>query len=962
MNHNLYYTHTTYSFIIFSTILFFLASLSSLSGFASLGWQRSVVNFDHSKDKVGFQTWMITQAENGWIYAANNNGLLEFDGVSWTLHHVPNGVVRSVQIIDGKIYVGGSAEFGYFEPDSAGRLTYQSLSEKPGGRCGQVRNILNGKAKIYFVSDRHIYIYRKATGDISTVEANRAIYCSAFDGNRLYVGAPYGIWHLDDADTLALLPPSAQLRNSRITRLLPYENKMLVSVAWKGLYFVDEKSITPISTASDGFSVGDYTAALGLSGSRVLLGSVQHGACVVDLKNPSVREDLDLGNGPRSNHALCSFFDKNQNLWLGFDKGISYVNLTGPLRPLFAGSSPVGTGCYSALYNNALYLGAVHGLYRLDRSGALSEVPQSGGQVGHMATVGDDLLCAGSTGITAISPAGAYKIDLPEALEVHPLPHNKNKLIVCTYSGFHVLEKESGRWRLSHPIPDFWGNTHGLLEDDESGSFWLVGSGRQVQKLTFDHEATRIAEIKKYDLPCSGFGSNIFMRRVGNSIVICAKDGIYRYCRLTDCFERYTHLEAMLEGAKYYEYLDVDAMKNIWFISDNQLKELPFEHGAYQKNVNTWGLDNMLVGSYEHVLPVDSATVVVAVNNAFVKIDKSKSCAIPAVKPHIRKLVSSKNDSVICYGKASSPVVLPYSLNSIRIYLAAAAPPLCPQVMYSCRLNGQDDEWSLPSPNPVKEYANLHEGRYVFEVKTVVAGQASNGDIASIEIKIRPPWFRSTFAYIIYAGGIAALLLLLRKKAIRKKNHAIRQNRELIPQSSGYKAAPNTKGREIYELHSKHLQAELDFKRQELTGYALNLKRKNEILLEVKQKAMNIATSLDERRETATLKRKIQQLISQVNANIENDSGFEVFESNFNLIHQSFFKLLDEKFPQLSKSDKILCAYLKMNLSSKEIAPLQSISVRGVEVNRYRLRKKMNLSREVNLSDYLQNLGSEYEC
>lgn len=97
-------------------------------------------------------------------------------------------------------------------------------------------------------------------------------------------------------------------------------------------------------------------------------------------------------------------------------------------------------------------------------------------------------------------------------------------------------------------------------------------------------------------------------------------------------------------------------------------------------------------------------------------------------------------------------------------------------------------------------------------------------------------------------------------------------------------------------------------------------------------------------------------LISQINSSLEHDSDFDVFQSNFDIIHQDFFKILDEKYPQLSRNDKILCAYLKMNLSSKEIAPLLNISIRGVEVNRYRFRKKMNLDRYVNLSEYMNNL------
>lgn len=97
-------------------------------------------------------------------------------------------------------------------------------------------------------------------------------------------------------------------------------------------------------------------------------------------------------------------------------------------------------------------------------------------------------------------------------------------------------------------------------------------------------------------------------------------------------------------------------------------------------------------------------------------------------------------------------------------------------------------------------------------------------------------------------------------------------------------------------------------------------------------------------------------MISLINSNIEHDKDFEIFKSNFDLIHQDFFKVLGQKYPQLSKNDKVLCAYLKMNLSTKEIAPFLNITVRGVEIMRYRLRKKMNLDREVNLSEFMQNL------
>lgn len=77
------------------------------------------------------------------------------------------------------------------------------------------------------------------------------------------------------------------------------------------------------------------------------------------------------------------------------------------------------------------------------------------------------------------------------------------------------------------------------------------------------------------------------------------------------------------------------------------------------------------------------------------------------------------------------------------------------------------------------------------------------------------------------------------------------------------------------------------------------------------------------------------------------------FETNFNELHEDFFKDILKNYPKLTSKDLKLCSYLKMNLTSKEIAPLMGISVRGVEVHRYRLRKKMGLNKKENLTNFL---------
>ena len=213
------------------------------------------------------------------------------------------------------------------------------------------------------------------------------------------------------------------------------------------------------------------------------------------------------------------------------------------------------------------------------------------------------------------------------------------------------------------------------------------------------------------------------------------------------------------------------------------------------------------------------------------------------------------------------------------------------------------------------------------------------------------------WAWIVYGLFLLLLSYIIYKRTIGKQKKIINEKGELlIAQSKQYEEERMLKDKKIYELQNENLKTKLHYKTQELSGYILNIVRKNEMLEDVRKNVMSISKSLDENKQPNIIKQKVVRLITQINNNIDHDKDFEVFQSNFNLIHKDLFTLLDNKYPHLTRNDKILCAYLKMNLTSKEIAPLLNISIRGVEVSRYRLRKKMNLDKDLNLSDFLHNL------
>jgi len=926
-------------------------------------WQRNIVTYERSVYQAGFQNWKIAQAENGWLYFANSKGLLEFDGVYWNLYPVKNKIIRSLKIIDKRIYIGANSEFGYFEPNEKGKLIYHSLSEKLPDGTGDIWNIIELDNKIYFLADYCIYIYSN-DNEITNIPTEVKIdYCSTSIGNRLYIASTEGLFYLNEKNSLELLKHSTGFIGMKMVGLHSYKDQLLVTTSRTGLYLINDEKCIRLETTADDFIRNNQLFCSTISGSKMVLGSVQNGAFLFDLDNPQYKETFNLSNGLRNNTILNAIFDKDQNLWLGLDKGIGYINMNSPIRPLFAVNSPIGTGYCSMIYKGNLYLGTNQGLYKMEKNGEYKIIKDSEGQIWSLNIIEDTLFSCGDNGIIVITPQNQYKINLMGVWGVEQLSSEKNMLVAGTYSGFRIIDKVNGLWKNVRVIKGFNNSCRGFIEDEVPNVFWMANSWGDIRKITINPQNAEITDIKTYTLGGATVGENTFFRKLYNSLVICGNDHLYQYSRISDEFTPYTQLEKILDGAQYYDFINTDILGNIWYVADKRLKMLPLYKNGYGENSIDWGLENELIDSSENITLLDSTSAIVSVDKAFLKIDLSKKEENEKpVNIFIRKLLTTINDSVASYNNSSETIKIPYNKNSISIHFAALEFSHSSDIVYSYRLKGTDTKWSPPSSKTLKEYSNLSEGEYTFEVKAFINGYENNGNVASITFTILPPWYRSTWAYFVYTIFFIVFVVVLYRKTIKKQKLIIEQKgRELENQSRQYEQERILKDKEIYELQNENLRTSLSYKTQELTGYILNLIRKNEMLEEVKREVINISKALDENKQTSIIKQKVIKLTTQINNNIEHDKDFELFQSNFNLIHKDFFKLLDDRYPGLTRNEKILCAYLKMNLSSKEIAPLLNISVRGVEVNRYRLRKKMNLDRDINLTEFMQDLSNSIE-
>lgn len=160
--------------------------------------------------------------------------------------------------------------------------------------------------------------------------------------------------------------------------------------------------------------------------------------------------------------------------------------------------------------------------------------------------------------------------------------------------------------------------------------------------------------------------------------------------------------------------------------------------------------------------------------------------------------------------------------------------------------------------------------------------------------------------------------------------------------------------KQIMQLEKEKLEYDLQHKSQEMANLMINFVRKNEMLTEIKSEILKVSALLKGEGDREG-KQQLILINNKIDGNIQSDEVLKRIEDQFDLIHNNFMKRLHAKHPELSHNERMMCAYLKMNLSTKEIAPLLNISVRGVETIRYRLRKKFALEREDSLTDYLSN-------
>ena len=939
-----------------------------------------IQTFGTTDYQAGIQNWDIGQDTRGFLYFANNFGLLEYDGHHWNTFPVKAGSkVRCLNIgADGRIYVGLQGEFGYFYPSPNGQWTYTSLSGElaPEERdFDETWRIYRQQEKVYFCTFRNLYVFDGK--EVRTIHPPNPIEFSFLANNRLYVmDWERGLTWLE-GDQLNPVQNGDFFIHKRIVSILPYDQQQLLIVTQKwGLFLYDGHQLKKVEMQlSDPFSESFINCATRLKNGTFALGSQSEGVFLLN-HQLELQQKIDREQGLNDHTVVSLFEDRHQNLWAGHNNGISYIELSSPFTLLDEKISVPGSGYAAALHNDTLYLGTNNGLY----AGTLhpwkgmqfQQVRKSQGQVYHLSRQGNELLMGHHNGGFRIRNLEAEAVSSKAgSWQFLQLLKNPGLMLEGTYHGFSLYRQEGGKWVWQQDFEGFDESSR-IFEEDREGNIWMAHGYKGIYKLHFDPLQKKLRLTRFYG-QADGLPSNVLnnLYKINNELVFTGETGVYRYHPEQDRFQLNASLTDVFGRGEHIQKLRQDANGRIYFLGNRKLGSVRQDNfGKWEADTSRFNkVHKLLNDDLDFLAVLNTQNVLFGAKEGFIHFNPSLPAPERApLQVYIRRVeINAPKDSLLFGGNFWSgqgiathqPEAdlqqLPYESNSIRFRFSSPYFDGSEHLAYQYKLENFDQEWSSWSPQTLKEYTNLAGGIYTFKVRSRnIYGEISPED--TYLFKVLPPWYRSSwayFAYSIFAAGLfsVGLLMVDRKHRKEKELLKVKQQKALQQKKIELDTLSKRSEEEIIRLQNEKLESEIKHKNKELATSTMHIVSKNEFIGEIKQHLNGIL------KESAnkSISKDLNKIVKQIDQNISTDKDEEQFQIHFDRVHGDFSKRLRAAYPGLTPQEMKLCAYLRLNLSTKEIAQLMHISVRGVEISRYRLRKKLELDRQDNLLDFILN-------
>lgn len=915
---------------IIGLLLFFTFNIKAFSQY-----NLPVENYDLTAIGAANQNWGISQGDDGSIYVANNLGLVHYDGMVWKLFPLPNKtVMRSVLFHNGNLYSGSYQEFGVWKRDQTGDLYYTSfldLINEKSINNQEIWKIIAVGEKIYFQTFNKLYEYFE--GEINTIEVPSMLISLNVIHGELFLGTKFsGIFKLKD-HTLIKVVDNPILHTSNIVSVNAYNNGYLISTSLDGLFVYQNGLLSSLNAPiNDLLKEHQLNNTQVLENGRMLFGTIKNGFYITSSQG-NILFRINRTNSINNNTVLNQLITKSHEIWLTLDNGLSKIYLDQPTY-FEDKSGQLGVVYAMTEFGGKIYIGSNTGLYFIEND-QLHFVQGSQGQVWFLKEVGGELFCGHNSG-TFIVENNHMKLisDYSGGWTIREVPNKREEFLIGTYVGLIHLKKQANKW-ISTKI----GNETipiRYLEFESPQTVWMAHAYKGLYRLTLD-ENQHLVRTDTYLDRDLGSDFNVKILKINGSIRFKTNSGWMKYEPIIDKMIMDEILNETVGDKNDIIYTNPTGNQVVVRSDEGVFLKSNFSSGEKIDILNPVIRRKLIVGK-EQIIQLNSKNIINIVDGfAYLNFFKSERNLIP---PKIQR-IQIDNQYIPTNTKN---VQLSFGDNNIAFELTA---PQNEHYNYQYRLNRVGD-WKSIENNQLY-LQNLKEHLYQVEFRTIDKSMIHSAAI-SYEFKVLPPWYFTTQGYLLFSViglVIIALIYSYQRFRINHKEKLIKEEYQQKQKKLIEEKEQETE-KKLLEHKTNSLKNELKLKSKRLADSAMELGRKNEEFQKIKSELIS-------HREYIKNDYWFKKIIRQINKVLEDKDHWALFEKNFNQVHEEFFDTLNRLHPKLTAKDLKLCAYIKMNLSNKEIAPLMNITVRGVETHRFRLNKKLELD-GVALFDYIKSL------
>ncbi|HEX8016163.1 MAG TPA: histidine kinase [Flavobacterium sp.] len=888
-----------------------------------------VENYSKSNYQGDNQIWNVVQGKDNAMYFANNHYLLRYDGVIWEKYTLPNKtIIRSIMIEGDKIYSGSYKEFGYWYRRE-GKMHYVSITKKlrlfAEKDNEEIWKIFRYNGSLYFQSFNDVFIYDGK--HIKKIKFPFLIsYCFVVDKELFVASVDKGLFRMDGS---RIANPKGWniLKNTVVHAIEKHKGKTYIFTQKRGIFIVEKSGLIPWNNPlNETLKVNGINVARFIKNNKLVIGTGNKGVYIYDF-NSETYKNIDRNNVLMNNSVLCIGFDKENDLWLGLDNGIAHVEVNSPISIFYDNSGILGSVYSVATTNKGYLIASNHGVFEFD-SGKFKMMPNTQGQAWNITKIENKYIIGHNDGTFCYENGSLVKTNNISGGWNLSKSSINNTCFQSTYSGilaYDDISKLSDYKTIkdiSKPIK--------YVAQNKKNEIFAADNYRGLYRVVYsdDYQTKKVENITQQSKIQNDFGVKIFEFR--NEILFLIDNSWFTYNSITNKLE-----ENELFNTNFKNITDVVAIDENHFMV---LQEGILYHIYAVENKFVWNI--IQEKYYKGKLINDNLRIFKTQNHYLLNLDDGFiSLQLKYEnKQNTHVKIEAFNNGILLPDDSKIKYNTELRINVISGIYGASKPNL----FY--KINKSND--FVPISDGLIVLNNLSSGNHTI---VVYKHDGANYDkVCNFDFKVAQPWYFSVWMILLYLLLVGAVLFFYYKwnkfrymQKLELQAEEERHQRKILEMEL---KAENELNIQEYEKHI--LELELQTKSSEVAGKSLSIAKQSEMI-------ENIQSILDSEKDFNKLKSEIKKAIK---INEVNKHEWEIFETNLNQIHNEFIINLSKKFPNLTPKDIKLCVYLKMNLSSKEIAPLMNISFRGVELHRYRLRKKLNLTQEDNLSKFLLSL------